>query len=69
MPLLLHPDSRVLIPDVSGVRELSQRRFDVIPTALVVKTTTHELRDEGTAPASAGSPIQLRDQLGVERYV
>jgi hypothetical protein len=54
---------------VPAVRDLADRRLDVIPTLLVVERAPDDLGDERTAAPGAYAPVELRDEIVVESYV
>lgn len=64
-----HPLGRVVIPDVPGVSDGPERRFDVVPSPLVVQAPPDQRRDEGTALTGPDASVELGDQRIVQRYV
>src|SRR5690606_33627574 len=54
---------------MAGVIDRPERSLDVVPAALVLQPSPDQLGDVGTAPAFAGSPVQLRDEIVVHRNV
>lgn len=69
MTLRTHPRCRVVIPFVTIVAQLAERRLDVIPASLVIEAPPNQFGDERAPPARTHPPIQLRYQLIVQSYV
>ena len=59
VPLTPHPLRRVVVPIVTGIRNLAHRRFDVVPTPFIVKASSYEFGDEGATPADACASIKF----------
>ena len=54
---------------MTRIGDLTKRRFDVVPTTLIIEATANEFCDETTPLAGADTLIQLRDQPVIECYV
>jgi hypothetical protein len=54
---------------VTGVSELAERRQDIVPTTLILESATHGLGDECAALPTAQTPVELRNETRVQRYV
>ena len=67
--LRAHPASRVVVPLVAPIRQLPQGSLDVVPAALVLETAADQLGDERTPAPGTHTPIQLGDQIVLQRYV
>lgn len=68
-PLPPHPLRRVVVPRVTAVIYAAQRRFDVVPTPLIVETPLDEFADESAASPGAGASIKFHDEGVGQRYV
>lgn len=62
-PLGTNPRSRIIVPLVASVDAFGERRFDFVPTSLVVEGSANHLRDERAALPCSKPRIQLGDQL------
>ena len=68
-PLMTYPLRGIGIPLVPVVRDLPERRHDVIPPALILQRAADGFRDERASLPPADPPVKLRDQSVVEANV
>jgi hypothetical protein len=54
---------------VTSVPELAERRQDIVPTTLILESATHGLGDECAPLPTSQTPVELRDETRVQRYV
>ncbi len=54
---------------MAGIGQTTERCFDLLPAPFVLQSAFDQRRDEGAAPARAGAPVELCDEVIVQRYV
>jgi hypothetical protein len=67
--LLPNPRGRIVVPVMALVRQLTERRLNVVPAPLVVESTADQLGDKTASPPGSHSTIQLSHELIIECYV
>lgn len=64
-----HPLAGIVVPVVTVVRQLTDRRFDLAPASFVVHAASDELSNESAPSARADPAIELDHQVVVQGYV
>ncbi len=67
--LLSNPHRRVVVPFVAGVGDGAERRLDVVPSPFVLKAPPNELCDESASPPRPDPPVEVGDEVVVQRNV
>ena len=62
-PLVANPPARILIPLVTPVRNRAERRFEQLPTGIVVQRALDRARDVRAPPPGTGLAVELSDDL------